>query len=742
MSENYYFMYNGCGYLACEQWPDFTDGSGQTGAAFKAGLRSQLLKYFDRVVRTNLWEHGSPTYYETDLAPIRMVAEFAQDAEVKQKAWITLDWLMLNLACDWNQGYYATAAARCKGWGSVNSSPDSLGSTAGTGWIYYGGFRPQAFIGGEFNHVFWMTYSRQYDTPPVFQTIANERSTSCQHRSVMQSGTYNTDYKTTWHTPDYSLASMYELWQDSTNGGKEQQPVVLKWLSDKPESTLILGSENQAQFYFSGRPNSLSYFPYDPIPNPMGYGTNPYFQHFQNRQTVVGICNVSPWYANSAPDLTDAEAAATTGIDPLQYAELYVPITQQGAIKKTVESNGCAFFHGGTTLFAIWTFTPYYWGPTVNGCRMLRSRSLKNAWVLETASVSEYPGATTVDDQLAAFQADVLTHAKIVTTDIGAVLPRVQYTSIHGYAMDLTWRPHLSDNYWTRGRFTDPKGWNTASDYVYTNQAKVDGVAVPYTRAAWPLLEDPWVNEAAGGTSVSMAVNGFSYSYQFPLNSATWVRPSAPVISIGAIPPAPVGQFAGVSGSAAGATSSQWTLVSGPGLAFFGNANSPTTSVMFTSPGSYVLQLNANNGFGATSQTLSVTATGAALAAIEIWRQQNFGTISSSGAASDLFDADGDGECNLLEFATGQNPNAGTRKPATLARNGANLAFTYFRSKTAMGETQYVVEWCDDLVTGAWSASGVVASVLSDDGNVQTVQANVPSGIGNRRFVRLRVVHP
>ena len=607
VSENFYFMYNGSAFLACEQWPDFKDASGQTGATFKAGLRSQLLTAFDRVVRTNLWEHGSTSYVACDLAPIRMVAEFAQDAEVKQKAWTVLDWLMLNVACDWNQGYYATAAARCKGWGDVNSSPDQASQTSLAGWMYYGSFRPQTSL--NLSHQFWVGYFRQYNTPAVYQRIASERSTSFQHRSVMQSSSYNTDFKTTWHTPDYSLASMYELWQDSTGGGKEQQPVVLKWLSDTPESTLILGSENQVQFYFSGRVHSLSFFPYDPAPNSMGYGTNPYFQHFQNRQTILGVCNVSPWYANTAPDLTADEAAATSGIDPLKYAELYVPITQKGAIKKTVESNGWVFFHGGTTMFAVWTFSPYYWGPDVSGCRMLRSRALKNAWVLETAAVSEYPSATTVDNQLAAFQADIVAHSSVITTSLGAVLPRVQYTSIHGYSMDLTWRPHKTDNYWARGRFTDPKGWNTATDYNYTTQAKVDGVTVPYIRASWPLLDNPWVNAVAGGTSTNLIVDGYTYSYLFPVNSTTWTSPSAPAINVSAAPTAIVGQNFAIAGTVTGAPSApQWALVSGPGGASFGSGTSAATTATFSQPGAYVLQLSATNAFGATTQTLNVTA--------------------------------------------------------------------------------------------------------------------------------------
>ena len=134
---------------------------------------------------------------------------------------------------------------------------------------------------------------------------------------------------------------------------------------------------------------------------------------------------------------------------------------------------------------------------------------------------------------------------------------------------------------------------------------------------------------------------------------------AAPAITPGTAPAAITGQFAPINGSVTDALSSQWSLVSGPGIAFFGNSTLPATTVMFTHPGTYVLRLSAANSFGETSRTLTITTTGTALTAAEIWRQQYFGTTANAGTAADSFDADGDGETNLIEFATGQNPEGG-----------------------------------------------------------------------------------
>jgi autotransporter-associated beta strand protein len=618
VSENFYFMYNGSGFLACEQWPDFTDAGGKTGASLKAGFRSQLITAFNRIVTGNLYEHGSPVYYVTSIVPIRMIAEFAQDPEVKRKAWATLDALMLHLACDWNQGYYATAAARCKGWSNITGSPQAMNASQTTGWLFYGGYRPITISTSDFAHSIWMAFPRQYETPPAFQQVATRRSMSFQHRSSTWGGT-NSDFKNVWHTPEYTLSSMYEIFSSSQNG-KEQQPVCFKWLSDKQESTIIIGSENHIQFYNSGRTNSLSFFPYDPARNSMGYGTNPYMQHFQHRQTLVGVGNVSPWYANSHPDLTAEEAAATPEIDPLYFAELYLPLTQKGAILKTLEdsASGWLFCHAGSTLFAFWTHSPYYWGADIAGARMLRSKALKNAWILETAATSDYPSAVGVDAQLDAFKADVLSNGAINSSNVATTLPRLHYTSIHGYALDLTWRPHQTDNFWVRGRFTEPKGW-PADAWKYTNQAKVDGIAVEYDGTSWPLLGNPWVTQQGGANNLAIDIDDIRTTYKFTTNASTWGRPPsldkvAPLI-IGrgnsiAIPLQVADEETGAGSVSLAVTAENEALLPASSLVFSGSGAERTLTI--SAPpgltGITSLQLTATDPDGATwSQTIPVT---------------------------------------------------------------------------------------------------------------------------------------
>ena len=145
---------------------------------------------------------------------------------------------------------------------------------------------------------------------------------------------------------------------------------------------------------------------------------------------------------------------------------------------------------------------------------------------------------------------------------------------------------------------------------------------------------------------------------------------------------------------------------------------------------------------------LNHTATAVALTwtpytALQMWRYQYFGTVQNTGSAADLFDGNGDGEVNLIEFATSQSPVANTRAALGLARNGATLEFTYTRNKAAT-DLEYLVKWSDSLAPGPWSTVGISdqnPAPLTETAGTETLRILVPAG-SIRRFVRLEVTQP
>lgn len=156
------------------------------------------------------------------------------------------------------------------------------------------------------------------------------------------------------------------------------------------------------------------------------------------------------------------------------------------------------------------------------------------------------------------------------------------------------------------------------------------------------------------------------------------------------------------------------------------------------SAGGYVWLISYTGGDGN-----DVVVTAQSLTPIEQWRLTNFGTTANSGNAADSADPDKDGETNLLEFATGQNPNAVTLAAPVLVKNGATLEFTYTRGNAAITDgVVFTVEWSDTLAANSWSVAGVAEQILGDNGTVQTVRASVSTSASLHRYLRLKVTKP
>jgi autotransporter-associated beta strand protein len=223
-----------------------------------------------------------------------------------------------------------------------------------------------------------------------------------------------------------------------------------------------------------------------------------------------------------------------------------------------------------------------------------------------------------------------------------------------------------------------------------------------------------------------------------PQLTLTFTHAMLPTVDPGAVPSAAVGSDVALGGTATNATTSVWSLVSGPGQVWFSNAATPTNSIKVSAPGTYTLQLAATNTLGETTTPLVVTVTGTPMTPIEIWRQTHFGTHSNAGPALDSLDYDEDGSSNLLEYATAMNPAVNDASPISATKVGNTLEFIYTKNKAAT-DAIFTVEWSDDLTT--WSTAGVDQALVpgSDNGTTQQWKTTLPPGTNGRRFVRLRI---
>lgn len=453
---NYRLMKDGAGYLAAERWPDLRDADGLDAPAIRAATAQRLYEYFTTLTHRNCDEWNAPTYYACDLMPIRMLAEYAADPTMRQRATLTLDWMLVDLACSWNQGYYVSSAGRAKYWSSTATSPDGPDGTAGVGWFFYGGRRGIRAAHACPYHAFWMAYPGRYRLPDAVVKFAQQRDRPFADRETVASTPYDIR-KLTWHSTSFSLASQFEdRAKPDAALYKETRRSMLKWLSDKPGSVLSVQQENLL------RP----YRPKDVTPNSFGYGENPYMQVLQHEGTLLGVWNVP---------------------DKFPFYKVYVPFPLTGSIVKRVERDGWVLCHGGSMLFGFKPLGAYTWGRPTQGCDLLWVDARRGGYLLEASELTPFAGGG-VDAELQRFGDALAAKAKVEA----GPLPTLRYTTLSGHRLELTWRAHATK---------------------YTDQHKVDGAVVDYSR--YPLLDNPSVHQAVDGDQLTVTSGGQSVVWDF-----------------------------------------------------------------------------------------------------------------------------------------------------------------------------------------------------------------------------------
>jgi hypothetical protein len=142
-------------------------------------------------------------------------------------------------------------------------------------------------------------------------------------------------------------------------------------------------------------------------------------------------------------------------------------------------------------LFAFRTIKPHTWGKPREGCDALWCEARSNGWILETRGVAPFAGGG-VTNELARFAGEVLRTSKIDASGLDTAPPRLRYTSITGHALDITFYPPGT---------------------AYRDQHKIDGAIVDYR--TYPLMGNPWVRQAAGGTALILENGGLTRTYDF-----------------------------------------------------------------------------------------------------------------------------------------------------------------------------------------------------------------------------------
>ncbi|MCY1013613.1 hypothetical protein OV079_50420 [Nannocystis pusilla] len=112
-SENHDLVFRACEYLAGQRYPDRVfSTSGLTGAEHMARARGELLRWIDTHARWGFVEWHSDVYYNLDLQPLLMLAEWAEDRALAERAIMALDLLWLDIATHLHRGNFGATHGR------------------------------------------------------------------------------------------------------------------------------------------------------------------------------------------------------------------------------------------------------------------------------------------------------------------------------------------------------------------------------------------------------------------------------------------------------------------------------------------------------------------------------------------------------------------------------------------------------------------------------------------------------
>ena len=436
------------GFFAAQEWSDFTDLNGKNATEVMEYNRPRILHVLDNIYHNNCEEMDAFVYLPSNTMYIRMLAEYAQDSEVQQKAYVVYQQMLASMAGAWNKGLYIACPPRAKGWNHLVAGPYAPNSRAtALAWLYFGNptnsMKMDSNCTSDSNNygdfLFWVAYKGKLRPMQAIIDAEAGKTFPYEYHSYLDNLVVSASngttkkwkyYRYTWQSENYGLATQTEIPYDLSNAAKlytykETKRTYLAWHSDLETS----------QCYFSVCQDNPERPADAENHNAVGYGENPYHRVLQYKGAALGITNVPEDYLGG------------------KYYQLYVPFSTT-AIKLRKEVAGdWVLCHTGSMMFAFKTLEPYIISPrlpySISGYDILMFQDFQNtrkgSWVLQATEITDDLKGADMETELDNFLAKLQANAKVETVDYDSDRPRVRFTTMDGDVLDLTFFPPTED---------------------------------------------------------------------------------------------------------------------------------------------------------------------------------------------------------------------------------------------------------------------------------------------------------
>jgi len=178
-TENHYILFASTGYLSGQLYPDEVfSNSGETGIEKMEHNRPRILRWLDMHFRTGFNEWLSHVYYDEDLTALLSLYDFCEDKEIRTKAEMVIDLILLDMVLNSFKGVFGSTHGRAyentKKWASNEGTTDTMKLLFGMG--IYSAFDSMSAAG------FVMS---KYRVPPAVEAIAHDTDKTYLNRQRM-----------------------------------------------------------------------------------------------------------------------------------------------------------------------------------------------------------------------------------------------------------------------------------------------------------------------------------------------------------------------------------------------------------------------------------------------------------------------------------------------------------------------------------------------------------------------------
>lgn len=497
-TENHWAMSYATRYLVAQTWPaagpkDWFNG--QSSAENLAIAKSYIEHWMKITTSYGQGEYDSPNYIEEYIIPMALLAGWAEDPELRQKAHMMLDYLIFDYAVEQVKGSYGGAHSRVYP-KQIMVPGNAYSSTLG--WFAFGlGDTPAAPRAGNI-----LLALSGYVPPPILERVARDREEPYVERELKRTRwrmrnagplSFTIHDKRTIPVYKYSYIDR-EFALGSTQGGLlqpiQQQTWSLKWSTDQPlaeaantffavhpysssfEGTMFFGNDVDTVTDLIAR-SKVDYDSADKLAS-----GSPYEEVFQHGTALIALYDIEP--GTRFPHTTAFFSRDLIDIDE--------------------HDSGWIFAQGGPTYIAYRPFAPGVWKPNDwtgllaggaggfisanvdqwgSGHKCLVSESLKNGYVVQVAAVRDY-------DSFADFKTAVRALPLKFSTN-GA--PEATFTSLDGTVLHAR----------------------------YGDTPTVNNEPIDYDN--WPLYDSPFAYEEKGSQRLEIRQGGERYLLDFTRSS-------------------------------------------------------------------------------------------------------------------------------------------------------------------------------------------------------------------------------